>query len=112
MRIVNGALVQFTPIFNYSSKINNLFKGVSGEEFKTQYGNILSNNKLDKLQDSGTVKIGKNLNHPYFYISDYSEKEILSQFSWKIPLQIFGGSIAAIISFYFFVNYAIQYRLF
>tara|TARA_B100000700_G_C14826926_1_gene752693 strand:- start:37 stop:828 length:792 start_codon:yes stop_codon:yes gene_type:complete len=75
-------------------------------------GTAMKNDKMDKISDSGTVKIGKSLDHPLFYISDYSEKEILSQFGWKVPLQIFGGGAVAIGSFAFIIIYSIKNKFF
>ncbi len=75
-------------------------------------GTIMKNNKLDSIKDSGNFKIGKSFNFPYFYISDFTEKEILSQLSWKIPFQIFCGGILTLFSFYNIILISIKNRLF
>ena len=71
-------------------------------------GSAIENDKTELIKDSGSIKIGKSDDHLYYYISDSSEKELLHQFGWKVPLQIFGGAIVAIGALYISLMIAIE----
>ena len=75
-------------------------------------GSAVPNDKKDILENSGSMKLGEDNSHPYYYISDYSEKEILKGYGWKIPLQIFSGALMVIGMVALIIDKAVKYRYF
>ena len=63
-------------------------------------GSAMKNDKIESIEDSGSIKIAKSEIHPYYYISDSTEKELLKKFSWNVPLSIFGGAVLSISTLY------------
>ena len=75
-------------------------------------GSAVENDKESKINDSGPIKIGKSKNHPYYYISDSTEKELLDKFGWNVPLSIFGGAILSICTLYIGIIIALERHYF
>ena len=75
-------------------------------------GSAVPNDKKDILGNSNSIKIGKDSSHPFYYISDYSEKELLKGYIWKVPLYILGGASIIIVIFPLLIEIASKNRYF
>lgn len=67
--------------------------GIAGDNPFVPEGSVVEHYK--------DIMIGKGEGQGQFFISDKSEREILSSYSWKCPLYIFGGSLIIIICLWF-----------
>ena len=52
--------------------------------------------KNDEKPDKDKLLIGKNKAHPYFFVSDSKESELLKDFGKSVPLKIFGGAFLSL----------------